>query len=85
MPDLSSYPNVYNTCLVLIERRGFKLSYDRVADAWYAAKDGFTLRADNPSELLGIVTIFEELKPNTHDEYWWKIDEPNLLSQLDPE
>ena len=85
MPDLSSYPNVYNTCLVLVERRGFKLVYDRPADTWYAEKDGFDLSAGNPAELLGLVSIFEEFKPNVHSEYWWKIDEPNLLSKLDPE
>jgi hypothetical protein len=85
MTDLSSYPNVYNTCLVIIERRGFKLSYDRTAEAWFAEKRGFTLRADNPAELLGIVSIFEEIEPVEHGEYWWKIDEPDLLSKLDPE
>ena len=35
--------------------------------------------------LLGLASIYEATKPTADSEYWWKIDEPNLLSQFDPE
>jgi hypothetical protein len=85
MPDLSSYPNVFNTCLVLMEMDGFKLSHDRSNDTWTAERDGYSFLADNPIELLGLTAIYTKLKPTAKSEYWWQISDPNLLSQLDPE
>ena len=84
MSLLSSYINVFNTCLVLLQRRGYALRYERANDAWFAEKAGFAFRGDNPIELLGLVAIYEEIRPSTGVEYWWKIDDPDLLSQLDP-
>ena len=63
MSQLSSYPNVFNTCLVLLRREGFDLSYDKVHDSWQAEKDGFSFRADNPIELLGLTAIYEKMQP----------------------
>ena len=85
MTDLSSYLNVFNTCLVLLDRRGYQLAYDKESDAWFAEKNGFRFRADNPIELLGLAAIYEEIRPREHAEYWWRIQEPDLLSGLDPE
>jgi hypothetical protein len=85
MPDLSSYPDVFNTCLVLIDRQGFKLSHDGPQDTWSAERDGYSFLADNPVELLGLTTIYLKLKPTQKAEYWWRLDEPNLLGTLDPE
>jgi hypothetical protein len=84
MKRLSSYPNVYNTCLVLLERSGFKLRLERATETWFAEKDNIVLQADNPIELLGLSAVTKDI-PFSDDEYWWKIDEPNLLSLHDPE
>lgn len=45
---LSSYPNIYNTCLVLLRRKGFILRYERATDSCFAEQNGFQFRADNP-------------------------------------
>ncbi len=83
MPRLSSYPNVYNTSLVLLQRRGFALGYNKSDDTWTATKDRFELMADNPMELLGLAAILQESNPAPNaGEYWWKIDEPDLLTAL---
>lgn len=84
MPDLSSYLNVYNTALVVLERKGWTLRHDILRENWYAAKGGWEFLADNPMELLGLVAIYEHHSPEKKAEYWWKIDEPDLLSKLDP-
>ena len=85
MPDLSAYVNVYNTALVVLSRKGWSQSYDAATDSWCARKDGWELLADDPMQLLGLVAIHEHHSPQRKAEYWWKIDEPNLLQQFDPE
>jgi hypothetical protein len=86
VPRLSSYLNVYNTGLVLLQRRGFALGYNKTDDTWTATKNGFELLAENPIELLGLASFLEEMNPADHaDEYWWKIDKPDLLTVLDAE
>ena len=84
MPDLSAYPNVYNTAMVILEEKGFTMRYDK-AEYWYAKRDGWEFCADDPMQLLGLVSIYEYRQPSEKKEYWWKIDEPDLLSQLDTE
>ena len=85
MPDLSAYLNVYNTALVILERKGWSLRYDKPQEFWFAKKDGWEFLADDPMQLLGLVAIFEYHVPKAKSEYWWKIDEPDLFSKLDPE
>jgi hypothetical protein len=85
MSDLSAYPNVYNTALVLIQKKGFAVTYDRDPEHWYAQKKEWKFLADDPIQLLGLVSIYEYSAPTEKSEYWWKIDSPDLLSQLDPE
>ena len=85
MPDLSAYLNVYNTALVVLERKGWALRYDREHEWWFAQKDGWEFLADDPMQLLGLVGIFEHHAPKQKAEYWWKIDEPDLLSHFCPE
>jgi hypothetical protein len=84
MSQLSSYPNVFNTCLVLLRRDGFKLSHERSSDMWVAERNGFSFRADNPIELLGLAAIYEKLQPKEDREYWWQISDPNIISEIDP-
>jgi hypothetical protein len=82
---LSSYPNVYNSCLVILQRKGFALSYEKETDTWLAEIKGFKFKADNPIELLGLTAIYEDRKPESDSEYWWQINSPYLLGELDPE
>lgn len=82
---LSSYPNVYNTCPVILQRKGFSLSHEKETDSWFAEISTFKLKADNPIELLGLAAIYEEQKPKSDSEYWWQISAPDLLGELDPE
>lgn len=84
MTQLSSYPNVFNTCLVLLRREGFNLAYDKANDVWKAERNEFQFKADNPIELLGLVSIYQKLQPKDQKEYWWQINEPNILDELDP-
>ena len=83
MADLIAYLNVYNTALVVLERKGWELRFDSAREWWFARKDGWELLADDPMQLLGLVAIFEHHAPEEKSEYWWKIDEPDLLSKLD--
>ena len=85
MPDLSSYLNVYNTALVVLDRKGWSLRFEKAQDRWYAKKDEWEFLADDPMQLLGLVAIFENRAPKKKEEYWWKIDQPDLLSKFDPE
>jgi hypothetical protein len=85
MADLSSYINVFNTALVIIEHKGWALRFDKTQDFWFAKKNGWELLADNPIELLGLVAIHEHHSPKEKIEYWWKIDEPSLLEKFVPE
>jgi hypothetical protein len=53
---LVSYPNVWNTCLLILQQRGYRLFLLGDADdgnsiskcTWNAEKDGMKVRADNP-------------------------------------
>ena len=85
MSLLSSYPNVWNVCLVLLRRDGFSLAHNQANDTWTAEKNGYSFLADNPIELLGLAAIYERLKPAQDREYWWQILEPDILGELDPE
>jgi hypothetical protein len=85
MKHLSSYPNVYNSCLVWLRRDGFELSYDRAREVWFARKADVALEADNPIELIGLAALCERCQTTADGEYWWKIDFPDILGELDPE
>jgi hypothetical protein len=84
MTKLSSYINVFNTCLVLLKKDGFELAYNKKDDTWTATKGEFSFLADNPIELLGLTAIYAKLNPVEPKEYWWRICEPNILNELDP-
>ena len=61
-----------------MNRRGYSLHTEYPDDEddvglsmWFAAKDGFTFAADNPIELLGLVTVYEDVQPKDDQPYWW--------------
>ena len=84
MPDLSAYLNVYNTALVILERKGWSLSFDKSNEQWLAKREDWEFLADDPMQLLGLVGIYEYRAPATKEEYWWKLDEPNVFARLNP-
>jgi hypothetical protein len=92
MASLSSHINVWETCLQLMNRRGYRLEMSYADDedgglsTWSAAKDGFTFMADDPIQLLGLITVYEDVQPEDNRAYWWcaKTDRshPGLYDQL---
>ena len=75
MPDLSSHPNVYETCLRVIADRGWRIAArlgdDDESMGWEAARDDVVLWADNPIELLGLVGVWEARWPGAYEPWWW--------------
>jgi hypothetical protein len=63
----------------------FELGYNKSDETWTAKKNGFHFLADNPIELQGLTAIYAKLNPNEQKEYWWQINEPEILRELDPE
>lgn len=85
MADIGAHLNVYNTALVILDHKGWKLDFDAERDWWHARRADWHFLADDPIQLLGLVTIHEFHSPKFKEEYWWKIDSPDLLGRLDPE
>jgi hypothetical protein len=82
MPTLSEYSNVYNTALVILERKGFQVWHDEQTNLYCAEKDGWDFQADTPCGLLGVVAIYEFKQPAAYQEYWWREQEPNRYRNL---
>jgi hypothetical protein len=84
MADIGAYLNVYNTTLVILDRKGWSLEFEKEREWWHAKKAQWHFLADDPIQLLGLVAIHEYHNPTEKTEYWWKIDSPDILSRLDP-
>ena len=69
---------------MVLEKKGFSLRFDESREWWFAKKEDWEFMADDPIQLLGLVSIYEHHSPTDKTEYWWKIDEPDLLGELDP-
>jgi hypothetical protein len=82
MPSLGVYSNVLNTALIVLQRKGFRVWTNESESNWYAEKDGWDFLADDPIQLLGLVSIFEFQKPSQFKEYWWMIEEPYLIERV---
>jgi len=85
MPALSEYSNVDRTAFSVIRRKGFRVWYNEEETAFYAEKDGGDLRADSPCALLGLVAIYEHVKPTTFEAYWWRVHDDVELSRVQPD
>lgn len=89
MTTLGSAPNVYDTCLRLLRKRGYSLCVKKTRaegyPMWIAEKDGFKFVGDNPIELLGLTAIYEEVLPvdaASAPSYWWRIEGDNISGEL---
>lgn len=88
---LTSHFNVWNTCLHILRVRGFALRVDggllpdgsyRPDATWIAEKDGFYFSADNPIELIGLVAVYDHVRPKKDVPYWWQANCPDLYGEL---
>jgi len=90
--SLGSHANVYNTCLRILRRRGYTLRVDgeMTADGcypttciWIAEQGEYCFAADNPIELLGLVAIYDHLRPQAEAKsYWWFVEGPDIWTEL---
>lgn len=91
MPRLVEHGNVYSTCLALLDKRGWSIRIepgpfeecDSLLDSYSATRDGTSIAADNPLELLGLAAIHEHHHPHTDESYWWWIDGRELKEELE--
>jgi hypothetical protein len=90
-PKLFSYRNVWNSCLLLARSKGFSLQLvghpdERESTSWCrwraTKEDGTELTADNPIELAGLIALYEHHRPAQGQDYWWRIDGPDVLTEL---
>ena len=42
----------------------------------------FYFCADNPIELLGLVSVSDYVQPDESRDYWWMVDGPDLWTEL---
>jgi hypothetical protein len=82
MPALSEYSNVYNTAILILERKGFRVWVDSKTSLYCCERDGWDFMADTPCGLLGVVAIFEFKTPKECGEYWWREDGPDRYGSL---
>ncbi|EPX64325.1 hypothetical protein D187_005459 [Cystobacter fuscus DSM 2262] len=82
MPALSEYTNVYNTALLILQKKGFQVWLDESIDMYCAEKDGWDFMAQTPCGLLGVVAIFEYKQPSEYREYWWQEQGQDIYSNL---
>ncbi|MES2569373.1 MAG: hypothetical protein V4710_04885 [Verrucomicrobiota bacterium] len=82
MPALGYYTNVHNTALVILQRKGYRIWTEVDGDMICAEKSGWDFMADDPVQLLGLITIYETHQPAAYREYWWQINEPCLSENI---
>jgi len=85
-------PNVYSTCIALLDIRGWTVviepgpyeKEDALLDWYTATRDGTTVEAGSPLALLGLASIHEHLHPHGNESYWWAIEpqDPGLYEKL---
>ncbi len=82
MPALFEYTNVYGTALQIIKEKGYQIWYQEDDSTYWAEKDGWDFVSRSPCGLLGLIAIFECRKPQHYQEYWWRAEEVDLLSEV---
>ena len=83
MPALSAYSNVENTSMCILVEKGYRVWFERDTEMYCCEKSGWDFMAESITELLGVVSIYEyHGSPLQYKEYWWKINEPNLVNSI---
>lgn len=70
--------NTYNPCLIVLRKKGYDLWLEKGDNGslWCARKGEHSFLAYTGPELLGLVTLVEELGSN------WNQQEPDIYSEL---
>ena len=76
MPALGAYANVFNTALVILQHKGFRVWTSESETEWFVEREGWDFMADDPIQLLGLVSIYEFQRPAAYQEYWWQHQDP---------
>jgi hypothetical protein len=77
--SLVSAGNTSNPCLLVLRSKGYELQFEQAEDGqslFLARKDGCEFLGYSPVELLGLVTLWENLGVD------WNQQEPDLLGFL---
>ncbi len=90
---LFSYHNVWNSCLIQLRAAGYDLELVGDPDpngyashcGWHASQAGVVLKAANPIELLGLAELHRNAAAPLDEDYWWRVDGPNIVSELEAE
>lgn len=88
---LLAYHNVWNSCLISLCDAGYELELIGEPDpngyashcGWRATRDGVVLEAGNPTELLGLAGLHQNATKSIDEDYWWRVDGPNLTAELE--
>jgi hypothetical protein len=72
MASASEYSNMYNAAINIIHAKGYQTWLDPVTQLFSAEKDGWDFQSESPCGLLGLIAVFEFIKPSAYSEYWWK-------------
>ena len=82
MPALGEYTNVYNSALNILKSKGFQSWYDKETELFCTEKGGWDFMAESPCGLLGLVAMYEFIKPEKYEEYWWRVNDEQLYDGL---
>jgi hypothetical protein len=77
--NITAAGNTYNPCLIILQRKGYKLSAEALEDdqnIYTATKGDARFSGYSPPELLGIVVLGEELGED------WNQRSPNVLRSI---
>ena len=74
MAALVECSNTVNTCLLILDRKGWRCWYDESLAMYGAEKDGWDFLAMSPAGLLGVISIYEDVNPTEFREYGWRAD-----------
>lgn len=82
---ISDARTVHHTVFEILINKKFQVWYDEKNDDYWAEKEGWDFRASDFVELLGLIAIYEEIKPVTPDFLWWKegLDYAISLTEVD--
>ena len=72
MPALSSHLNVFNTAILIIMDKGYRYWVNDDETYYYAEKEVWDFMADDPIQLLGLISIYESQNPKKYEDYWWR-------------
>lgn len=89
MASLATAGNVHQTCLRILRARGYalRIEIERYEDddepyGYSAERDGFSFAAEDPIALLGLVAVYEHVRPTSDEPYWWVVDGPDVHDEL---